>query len=277
VTFDGLSIQGGDPGLFGLGVSCVIRNNGSSGLVVGDSSVAVIMSPTQILNNNGDGATAFSNGYIKFQTTGGHIIEGNGCHGVAADTDGHVYLQSFDLPTVIRNNGCDGLAFLRGSTGRFDGQNKIDSNGAVGVRVESSTVTVFGSTTITGHSSAGVDVSRGGEFSFFGTHQITNNGNPTDGAGIRVERSSLNLQDGATVSNNVGPGILGDAHSGSVLGPTASVTNNSSTGIRLRHQSLVGLTAPVTIQSNGGGNIACDSTSLAYGQLAGITGVQCGE
>jgi len=307
VTFDGLSIQGGNPGLFvnqgsdlqmfnsvleknagsgaivliesdlNLGVSCVIRNNGSSGLVVGDSSVAVIISPTQILNNNGDGATAFSNGYIKFQTTGGHIIEGNACHGVAADTDGHVYLQSFDLPTVVRNNGCDGLAFLRGSTGRFDGQNKIDSNGAVGVRVESSTVTVFGSTTITGHSSAGVDVSRGGEFSFFGTHQITNNGNPTDGAGIRVERSSLNLQDGATVSNNVGPGISGDAHSGIVLGPTASVTNNSSTGIRLRHQSLVGLTAPVTIQSNGGGNIACDSTSLAYGQLAGITGVQCGE
>ena len=70
---------------------------------------------------------------------------------------------------------------------------------------------------------------------------------------------------------------LGDAHSGIVLGPTASVTNNSSTGIRLRHQSLVGLTAPVTIQGNGGVHIACDSTSLAYGQLAGITGVQCDE
>lgn len=208
-----------------LGVSCIIRNNGANGVVAGDSSVVLVMSPIQILNNNHEGAAAFSNGYIKFQSTGGHIIEGNGCHGVSADTDGHVFLQSFDLPTVIRNNVCDGLSFIRGSTGRIDGQNTIENNGAVGVQVESSTVTFFGSTTITGHTLAGVDVSSGGELSFFGAHQITGNGNPVDGAGIRAERSSLNLQDGVTVSNNVGPGILGEAHSGIVLGPTASVTN----------------------------------------------------
>jgi hypothetical protein len=173
VTFDGLTIQGGNPGLFvnqgsdlqmfnsvieknvgtgaivliksdlNLGISCAIRNNGSSGLVVGDSSVVVVMSPIQILNNNGSGAVAFSNGYIKFQSTGGHIIEGNAGSGVAADTEGHVFLQS-DLPTVIRNNRDDGLAFTRGSTGRVDGQNTIENNGAVGVRVESSVVTFIG-------------------------------------------------------------------------------------------------------------------------------------
>jgi len=304
VAFFGLNIQGGNPGLFvtqgsdlqmfnsvieknvGTGavvliksdlnlVSCTIRNNGSDGLGVGDSSVVVVMSPIQILNNNGNGAVAFSNGYIKFQSTGGHIIEGNAT-GIAADTEGHVLLQS-DLPTVIRNNRDNGLAFTRGSTGRIDGQNTIENNGAVGVRVESSVVTFIGGSTITGHGLTGVDVSRGGELIFDGPHQITGNGNPTNGAGILVERSSLSLLNGATVSGNIGIGILGDAHSGVVLGPTASVTNNSSTGIRLRHQSLVGLTAPVTIQGNGGVNIACDSTSLAYGQLAGITGVQCQE
>jgi hypothetical protein len=304
VSFNGLSIQGGNPGLFvnqgsdlqmsnsvieknvGAGAivlvkaalnlySCIIRNNGSDGLVAGDSSIVLVGSPIQILNNNGNGAVAFSNGYIKFQSTGGHVIEGNAGHGIAADTDGHVFLQSFDHPTVIRNNGFDGLAFLKGSTGRVDGQNTIENNGPVGVLVESSTVTFFGSATITGHGFTGVNVTRGGELTFIGPHNITSNGNPADGAGIRVERSSLSLQDGVTVSNNVGPGIFGDAHSGIVLGPAASVTNNSSTGIRLRHQSLVGLTAPVTIQGNGGANIACDSTSLAYGQLGGITGVHC--
>lgn len=305
VTFDGLSIQGGNPGLFvnqgsdlqvfnsvieknmgdgaivliksdlNFGASCIIRNNGGNGLVVGDSSIGLVLSPIQILNNSSDGAAAFSNGYIKFQSTGGHTIQGNAGHGISAGTDGHVFLQSFNLPTVIRNNGFDGLAFLEGSTGRIDGQNTIENNGPVGVLVESSTVTFFGNTTITGHGFTGVNVTRGGELSFYGAHQITGNGNPTDGAGIRVERSSLNLQDGASVSNNLGPGIFGDAHSGIVLGPTASVANNSSIGIRLRHQSLIGLTAPVTIQGNGGANIACDSTSLAYGQLTGITGVQC--
>jgi len=303
VAFYGLTIQGGNPGLFvnqvsdlqmfnsvieknvGPGavvliksdlnlVSCIIRNNGSDGLVAGDSSIVLVGSPIQILNNSGSGAVAFSNGYIKFQSTGGHIIEGNAGSGVLADTDGHVFLQSVDLPTVIRNNGLNGLDFRRGSTGRVDGQNTIENNGVVGLRVESSTATFFGSTTITGHR-FGVDVLGGGELTFNGPHQITGNGNPTNEGGIHLQRSSLSLQDGATVSNNVGTGILGDANSSIVLGPTASVTNNTSTGIRLRHKSLVGLTAPVTIQGNGGANIACDSTSLAYGQLGGITGVQC--
>jgi len=306
VAFNGLSIQGGSAGLFvnqdsdlqmfnsvieknvgdgavvliksdlNFGDSCIIRNNGGNGFVVGDSSIVMVLSPIQLLNNNSSGAVAFSNGYIKFQSTGGHTIEGNG-FGVSADTNGHVFLQSFDHPTVIRNNVFNGLSFIRGSTGRIDGQNTIENNGPVGVNVESSTVTFFGNATITGHGFTGVNVTRGGELSFFGTHQITGNGNPADGAGIRVERSSLNLQDGVTVSNNVGPGILGDAHSGIVLGPTASVTSNSSGGIRLRHQSLVGVTAPVTIQGNGSANIVCDGTSLAYGQLVGITGVQCGD
>jgi len=128
-----LTIQGGDPGLFvnqgsdlqmfnsvieknvgtgatvliksdlNLGISCAIRNNGSNGLVVGDSSVVVVMAPIQILNNNGPGVNAYSSGYIKFQTTGGHIIEGNAGPGVLAGPDGHVLIQS-DSPTVIRNN-----------------------------------------------------------------------------------------------------------------------------------------------------------------------------
>jgi hypothetical protein len=308
VTFNKLSIQGGDPGLFvnqgsdlqvfdsviennvGSGAivliksdlnldRCTIRNNGGNGLVVGDSSLAVVMSPIQILNNKYTGVSAYSSGYVKFQSSGGHLIEGNGGTGIQAGPDGHVLLQS-DLPTVIRNNGGDGLAFHAGSTGEVDGQNTIENNaavgGAVGVRVESSTVTFYGTSagsTITGHGSAGVVVSRGGELLFTGPHQITGNG----GVGIYVERSSLSLQNGATVSNNTGGGILGDANSGIVLGPSASVSGNTSGGIRLRHKSLVGLAAPVTVQANGGANIACDSTSLAYGQLAGITGVQCGE
>jgi hypothetical protein len=302
VAFFGLSIQGGNPGVFvnqgsdlqmfnsiiennvGTGAivliksaldltSCVIRNNGSDGFAVGDSSAVVVMSPIQILNNNGSGAVAFSAGYIKFQGTGGHLIEGNAGWGVLADTDGHVFLQS-DLPTVIRNNGADGLAFFRGSTGRIDGQTTIENNGGVGVHVISSTVWFFdtpaGGSTITGHF-LGVSLTRGSDVTFNGLHQITSNG----GVGIGVDRASLTLVNGAIVSNNIGEGILGGAHSGIALSSGASVINNTSAGIRLRHQSLVGLTAPVIIRGNGGANVVCDSTSLAYGDLAGTTGVNC--
>jgi hypothetical protein len=308
VVFDGLSIQSGNPGLFvsqgsdllmidsvieknvGTGAivlvksdlnldSCVIRNNASDGVLVGDSSIVLVLTPVQILNNNGNGAVAGPTGIIKFQTTGGHTIEGNAGSGVIADSGGQVFLQS-DSPTVIRNNGFDGLDFTNGSTGLIVGQNTIENNGAVGVRVVSSAVAFRGSpagSTITGHGPAGVVVARGAELTFDGPHSVTANGNPANGVGIRVERSSLNLQNGATVSNNTGNGILADAHSGIVIGPSASVTNNTSTGIQLRHQSLVGVTAPVTIQGNGGANIKCDSTSLAYGQLAGITRAQCNQ
>src|SRR5207253_8938005 len=98
----------------------------------------VVMTPIQILNNKRNGAAAFSAGYIKFQGSGGHVIEGNSGFGVVADTDAHVFLQS-NLPTVIRNNGFGGLAFSRGSTGRIDGQTTIENNGGVGVLVDSST------------------------------------------------------------------------------------------------------------------------------------------
>jgi len=63
--------------------------------------------------------------------------------------------------------------------------------------------------TITGHGVAGVDVSRGGELTFIGPHQITGNGSLTNGAGVNIERSSLSLQNGTTVSNNIGSGIVG--------------------------------------------------------------------
>jgi hypothetical protein len=187
-------------------------------------------------------------------------------------------------PTIFRNNG-SGLDFETGSSAELFGENTIQNNGPFGVTVEASSVRfhpIFANgantgSTITGHSSAGITVSHAGELTLDGPHSVTGNGSSpaSNAGGIRVERSTLTLLNGAAVSSNVGIGILADANSAIVLGPMASTTNNTGTGIRLKHKSLVGLTAPITIRGNGNSNIACDSTSLAYGQLGGITGVQC--
>jgi hypothetical protein len=299
VAFFGLNIRGGNAGVFvnqgsdlqifnsviennvadgvvaliksalDLG-SCVIRNNGGNGVVIGDSSAAVVMSPIQVLNNGGPGVNAFSSGYIKFQA-GGSLIEGNAGPGIIAGPDGHVLINGAQ-PTVIRNNN-GGLIFQDGSTGLIQFQNTIDGNGPFGVLVESSIVSFQGvpvGSTISGHADAGAVVRRGGELLLDGQHLITGNG-----TGVRLERSSLTVRNGASISNNGGFGIRGDANSGVVVGPSGLVENNSSVGIRVSHQSLIGLTAPVTIQGNGAASIVCDSTSLAYGQLAGITQLQC--
>jgi hypothetical protein len=314
VNFSGLSIQGGAPGVVvnngsdlsmtntviennpggGVGAqgrssvdleSSIIRNNGGPGLEIGDNSEGTLSTApdqiVQILNNNGPGVVVDTAGYVQFNF-GGHIIQGNTGAALAA-SGGRVVIFS-SSPTTFRNNG-GGLQFQTGSTAELFGQNTIQNNGAFGLAVEASSVTFHPlftngantGSTITGHSSAGITVSRAGELTLDGPHSVTGNGSSpaTNAGGIRVERSTLTLLDGATVSSNVGIGILADANSAIVLGPTASTTNNTGTGIRLKHKSLVGLTAPITIHGNGNSNIACDSTSLAYGQLSGITGVQC--
>jgi hypothetical protein len=298
VSFLGLSIQGGNPGLFvnqgsdlqifnsviennvGDGAvvliksdlnmtSSIFRKNKGNGLFVGDSSAAVVMSPTQFLNNGSAGAAAFA-GFIKFQG-GGSLIEGNSGPGITAQSGGSVLIISDQQPTVIRGNNI-GLMFQDNSTGVIDIQNTIDGNGPVGVLAESSVVVFRGSpgTTISGHRQAGALVTAGGAVNLDGPHLISGNG-----VGVSLERGSLTVQNGASISNNAGFGVRGDAGSGVVVGPSATVASNSSTGIKLRHKSLLGLTAPVTIQGNGAANIVCDSSSLAYGDLAGVTQVQC--
>jgi len=59
----------------------------------------------------------------------------------------------------------------------------------------------------------------------------------TKDSGMTGNRSLPGTQD----KQPCGIGVLGDAHSAIVLGPTASVTANSSAGIRPRHQGLVRL------------------------------------
>jgi hypothetical protein len=311
VSFSGLSIQGGAPGVLvnngsdlsmtntviennpggGVGAqgrssvdleSSIIRNNGGPGLEIGDSSEGTLSTaPDQILNNNGPGIVVDTAGYIQFNF-GGHIIQGN--TGAALTASGGRVVIFSGSPTIFRNNG-SGLDFETGSSAELFGENTIQNNGPFGVTVEASSVRfhpIFANgantgSTITGHSSAGVTVSHAGELTLDGPHSVTGNGSSpaSNAGGIRVERSALTLLNGAAVSSNVGIGILADANSAIVLGPMASTTNNTGTGIRLKHKSLVGLTAPITIRGNGNSNITCDSTSLAYGQLGGITGVQC--
>jgi hypothetical protein len=300
VYFSGLSIQGGNPGLFlnqgsdltlansviennvGHGAealihsdlnisSSIVRNNGGDGILIGDSSVLLVMSPIQVLNNGAAGVQAYSSGYIKLQSSGGHLIEGNAGPGISAGPDGHVLVQA-SQPNVIRSNG-GGLYFQDGSTGEIDGPNTIDSNGPVGVLAAASVVTFRGSsggTTIVGHGDSGAVVVRGGQMTFDGPHLVTGNGR-----GVRLERSMLTVQNGTSVSSNTGFGIKGDAASGLVLGPDASVGNNAAAGVRLLHRSNIGLNAPVTMSGNSGPNIWCDLSASAYGDVAGISGVRC--
>jgi hypothetical protein len=291
---DGLDIDGAS---FLFVNNSTIKNNSGAGVFISNlSTLGLGVSPTESIRITGNGFGGGGNGSDGLNIDGSNVqvnfgvltVDGN--QGAGINMEGgrlQLYGGEADSPGVIENNHT-GLRMNDAASATLWSAVRIHNNGSTGISVSGTSSITFYSTvdskgqnavtTIDGHSNVGLALNQSSS-QIYGAHIIRNNGsaNAGSGGGVSLERASLTIGGGTSVSSNVGTGILGDAHSGIVLGPNASVTNNSSSGIRLKHLSLVGLTAPVTIQSNGGGNIACDSTSLAYGQLAGITGVQCGD
>lgn len=273
-----------------------IKNNSGAGIFISNQSQLTMGTyPTQRILITGNGFGGPGNGTDGLNIDGSNVqvnfgvltVDGNQGAGISMEGGRlQLYGGEADSPDVIQNNHT-GLRINDAASATLWSAFQIHNNGSTGISVNgASSITFYATidskgkdavTTIDGHSTVGLTLSQSSSAQIYGAHIIRNNGSAGSGGGVSLQRASLTMGGGTSVSSNVGTGIFGDANSSIVLGPTASVTNNTSTGIWLRHMSLVGLTAPVTVQGNGGANIACDSRSLAYGQLAGITGVQCGE
>lgn len=162
----------------------------------------------------------------------------------------------------------------------------FDQNGGVGLQILGSSVAFNGNilpdgtanaTVIEGHSILGVNVVRMGELTMTGPHMVQNNGDPTADStlrsGIRLARSSLTLI-GGTVSNNTGPGIRADQNTGFSL-TNVTVSGNTEQGLLVGRQSVGGFTQPLSIVANGAASVACDTTSLLFGDLSGIDNLDC--
>jgi hypothetical protein len=74
--------------------------------------------------------------------------------------------------------------------------------------------------------------------------------------------------------NNTGPGIRADQNSGTSV-TNITVSNNSEEGVRVGRQSVSGFFPPLVIVGNPAASISCDSTSLVFGDLTGIAGINC--
>ena len=275
-----------------------IKNNSGAGVFISNmSTLGLGVSPTESIRITGNGFGGNGNGTDGLNIDGSNVqvnfgvltVDGN--NGAGINMEGgrlQLYGGEADAPGVIENNNT-GLRINDAASATIWSAYSIHNNGSTGISVSgASSITFYATvdskgqnavTTIDGHSNVGLALNQSTSAQIYGAHVIRNNGsaNAGSGGGVSLEHASLTMNGGTSVSSNAGTGIFGDANSSLVLGPTVLVTNNTSAGIRLRHMSLAGLTAPVTVQGNGGGNIVCDSRSLTYGQLAGITGVQCNE
>ena len=267
-----------------------IQDNQGSGLSVAVGSNATLaISPNQrirVLRNGGDGIDVDGS---FFQVNFGVLDVENNAGAAIAQIGGRMLIFDGGVGggNLFQGNG-EGIDVFNAGSAQFFGRNVIQNNGDVGLQILGSSVGIFGrgtlpdgslrSTIIQGHATVGVNVVRQGELTMSGTHQIQNNGSlvadPTFRGGLRVSRGSLTLNNGVQISNNTGPGIRADQNTGTSV-TNVTISSNTEEGVHVDRQSVAGFFQPLSIVGNGIASISCDTTSLVFGDLTGVAGINC--
>lgn len=267
-----------------------LQDNQGNGMSVGvGSNATMATNPNErirVLRNGGDGIDVDGS---FFQVNFGTLDVENNAGAAIFQTGGRLLIfggQGVGGGNLFLGNG-EGIDIFQAGSAQFFGKNTIRNNGDVGLQVLGSSVMFNGrilpdgtlnATVIEGHATVGVNIVRLGELTMNGPHQIRNNGaataDPTLRGGIRMIRGSLTLNNGVQVSNNVGPGIRADQNTGTSV-TNITVSNNSEEGVKVGRQSVAGFFPPFAIVGNPVASISCDTTSLVFGDLTGITGISC--
>jgi hypothetical protein len=254
----GIGVNHGSVVMLGGNAPQAVEIRGSQGAGIGSDSSVIIIRGSVTIENNG----------AALNVNGGRLA----VNGTQADN-------------VFRNNG----GGLNISTARatFNGQNLIQNNGGVGMQVSGGAFATFSAaaggtrvTIIEGHGNLGMNIAASAGVGFAGPHKIRQNGAsappdaPSQG-GINVGTTSrIQIDGGTEITNNVGPGLT-SRFNGALSVNNAVITNNTGPGLLVIRQSVAGLLGANVIDGNGGANIACDTTSLVYGDLVGLTGIDC--
>ncbi|MBS1839802.1 MAG: right-handed parallel beta-helix repeat-containing protein [Acidobacteria bacterium] len=293
-TFQGNSGDGLDMQMASTLVleNSTIQNNQGNGMSIGAGSNATMSTnPNErirVLHNGGDGIDVDGSyfqvnfGVLDVENNGGAaLVQSGGRLVVFAD-------QSTGGGNLFQGNG-EGIDIFNAASAHFFGRNVIRNNGDVGMQILGSSVRIDGNNgtladgslqimVVQGHNTVGINAVRSAELTMHGPHQIQGNGSvgadPSLRGGIRVNRSSLTLNGTVQVNNNIGPGIRADQNSSTSV-TNVTISGNSEEGLHFDRQSVGGFFAPFTISGNGTASISCDTTSLIFGELSGVGGMNC--
>ncbi len=244
----------------------LVLTGGSVGLFVQRSEVQVNGSTIQ---NNSD-VGVFVNQLSSLQF-GSNIVQNNG-DGITVAQTSRANING----GTVQNNAGSGITLANSSAANIGGVT-IQNNGGFGVfAFHTSSFQMFGST-IVGNGSTGVRVQETSHGEIVG-NIIRNNGaaDPSSPGGVVLsEGGEAFIEGGNDISNNTGPGVLAFTHGTlSSLGGN-TINNNTAEGVLLRRQSVGQFFAADTISGNATANLACDTTSLAAGDLTGLTNFRC--
>jgi hypothetical protein len=185
------------------------------------------------------------------------------------------------LDCTIENNSLDGLNVQGHSMVYFLGYEfpewgAIRNNSGWGVSVWGSSEFWAWDATIEGNGSGGLSLGFGGTTWIHWGMAIRNNG--TEGepnsSGISVGNGSTLFMRGGEITDNHGPGILATANSNIAVGDSR-IENNTGDGARVQYMSVARFGSGNTLTGNDDASIYCDSTSMAFGDLADIDGIEC--
>jgi Right handed beta helix region len=276
--------------------SSTIRDNALTGLAAQAASLANVggasASQHVHITGNGTGVTVLE-GFVQFN--GNFTVEDN--TNFAFDVAGgrlNLAGMQAGVENVIRSNG-GAIQLRNAATGLIFGRNVIQNNNSNGIIVTNGSnltmnetvlpdATVL-TTTIEGHTTAGLTLAQQSQATIAGRHKIRNNGASAETCistvcgGIRVfSGSQLTLRGGTEVTNNTGPGVNVEHNSALLIIIPVVITGNSQEGIRqLLHAttSIVPTTPTPAIGTNDISSVVCDDSSLIGGDLQGITKVTC--
>src|SRR5713226_4499523 len=246
----------------------LVLTGGSEGLFVSFSEVR--MNGSTIQNNTGVGVFASGMSSLQF---GGNVVQNNG-DGIIVNQTSRAGING----GTVGNNAGSGITLANGSAANIVGET-IQNNAGFGViTFHTSAFQLIGST-IVGNGSTGVRVSETSHGEIFG-NIIRNNGAAdlsSPGGVMLSEGGEAFIEGGNDISNNTGPGVLVITHGTLSSEGGNTINNNTAEGVNLRRQSVGQFFAADTISGNGAANLACDTTSLAAGDLTGVTNIKCKE
>ena len=250
----------------GIFLRRLVLTGGSAGLFIVRSEVQ--MNNSTIENNSDLGVVVNQMSSLQF---GGNIVRNNG-DGIIVNQTSRAQING----GTVENNAGSGIQLSNGAFANIVDET-IQNNGGFGVRAFHTSTFQLIRSTVVGNGSTGVRVQETSHGEIVGS-TIRNNGaaDPSSPGGIVLSEGGEAFLDGGNdISNNTGPGVLVFTHGTlSSLGGN-TISNNTQEGVLLRRQSVGQFFAADTISGNAGPNLACDTTSLAAGDLTGVTNIRC--
>lgn len=245
----------------------LILTGGIEGLVVSFSEVRV--NGSTIENNSDVGVEDTQQSSLQFN---GNVVENNGV-GVIVNQTSRLGAAGGN---TVQNNVGSGFVLANGAFANIF-NHTIQGNGGFGVLAFHTSSFQLGGNTIVGNGSTGVRVQETSHGEIIG-NIIRNNGaaDPSSPGGVVFSEGGEGfIEQGNDISFNTGPGVLVMTHATlSSLGGN-TISHNTAEGVNLRRQSVGQFFAADTISGNGGPNLACDTTSLAAGDLTSATNIRC--